>query len=233
MVTGLFKITEPRMVEAILPYGNLVPAIEIMMAVFLFFPKARFTGLVLAVSSHILILFFVSPLGTNYNSVVIPWNIAMIALAIVAFYKTRDRISLTRNGKFSWQLFPVCLLVGLMPVFNFFGYWDNSLSFLLYANKEERMFVAISDTEIPRLPPPLKKYLIVMNSVGGGKALDVHEWCMGELNVPVNHERRVFKHIAHFICSMRLQDRQFYFMLMKQKGKEIEQTNLACYDFID
>jgi hypothetical protein len=232
MVTKLFNITDPKLVEAILPFGYAVAFIEIVMAVFLYFPKTRLVGLVLAVGSHILILFFISPLGIGYNYIVVPWNLAMIAFVILGFYDTRDKIAFVAGRKFNWKLLPVLVFVWLMPVFNLFGYWDNNLSFQLYANKEQRLFVAISDGELPKVNNALSKYCLRINEIKDGVALDVNEWSIGELNVPLNHQRRLYKYVANVFCNMDIKQGEVFFLLLKQNGKKADIQAVSCQELM-
>ena len=61
------------------------PFVEIAIATLLWFPKLRRVALVLTVLTHTFALIFLGPLGHNYNWVIWPWNLAMIALVFGLF----------------------------------------------------------------------------------------------------------------------------------------------------
>jgi hypothetical protein len=58
----------------------VAPFIEIAIAIFLWAPRLRRLAIVATVILHGVSLILLSPLGHNYNWVVWPWNLAMIAL---------------------------------------------------------------------------------------------------------------------------------------------------------
>jgi hypothetical protein len=63
------------------------PFIEIAISLLLWFPKTRRIAFTLAILTHAFALLFLGPLGHNYNWVVWPWNLAMIALVLSQFAK--------------------------------------------------------------------------------------------------------------------------------------------------
>lgn len=65
------------------------PFIEIAIAVLLWFPRLRHIAFALAILTHTFALVFLGPWGHNYNWVVWPWNLAMIALVLGLFARGR------------------------------------------------------------------------------------------------------------------------------------------------
>lgn len=61
------------------------PFIEIGIGLLLWFPKIRRGAFALVILVHATALLFLGPLGHNYNWVVWPWNLAMIALVLGLF----------------------------------------------------------------------------------------------------------------------------------------------------
>jgi len=61
------------------------PFIEIAIAVLLWFPRLRRIAFALTILTHVFALVFLGPWGHNYNWVVWPWNLAMIALVFGLF----------------------------------------------------------------------------------------------------------------------------------------------------
>lgn len=61
------------------------PFIELAIGLLLWFPKLRRVAFVAVILTHAFALLFLGPLGHNYNWVVWPWNLAMIALVLGLF----------------------------------------------------------------------------------------------------------------------------------------------------
>jgi hypothetical protein len=64
------------------------PFIEIAIAVALWIPVLRRPALVMITALHVLAVLLLGPLGHDYNWVVWPWNLAMVALAWTLFTKS-------------------------------------------------------------------------------------------------------------------------------------------------
>ena len=61
------------------------PFIELSIGLLLWFPKLRRAAFIAVILTHAFALLFLGPLGHNYNWVVWPWNLAMIALVFGLF----------------------------------------------------------------------------------------------------------------------------------------------------
>lgn len=79
------------------------PFVEIAIAVLLWFPKLRRIALALIIATHSFALLFLGPLGHDYNWVVWPWNLAMLALALGLFSQHRlfaePHVAVVENSK--------------------------------------------------------------------------------------------------------------------------------------
>ncbi len=76
----------PAVVIDLLKLGvKAAPFIEIAIAVLLWFPRGRRVALGLVVLTHSFALVFLGPWGHDYNWVVWPWNLAMVALTFGLF----------------------------------------------------------------------------------------------------------------------------------------------------
>ena len=64
------------------------PFLEIAIAIGLWFTVSRRPALVAVIVMHLFAVLFLGPIGHNYNWVVWPWNLAMIALACTLFPRT-------------------------------------------------------------------------------------------------------------------------------------------------
>ena len=150
ILTNLFQIKNEKIINIIRYSGYLVPIIEVFIAVALTIPKLRTLGVLLVVSVHTFILVYLSPLGVDDNSIVYPWNIAMILLTALLFYKQKNDAASIIQGSIQMKLLSVLLivLVLILPLLNFINKWDSYLSFSLYSDKITLHYAAIENTQL-------------------------------------------------------------------------------------
>ncbi len=75
----------PAVIDLLKLSVKAAPFIEITIAIMLWFPRLRRAAFALTVLTHTFALVFLGPWGHNYNWVVWPWNLAMIALVLGLF----------------------------------------------------------------------------------------------------------------------------------------------------
>ncbi len=162
--------------------------------------RFRNLAVLAAIVMHLFILTKYGPFGYNYNTVVWPWNLAMIAFDVILFWKTDFSFAevLWRNP-FAFQK-AILVLVLIMPFFSFFGWWDSYPSWSLYSGNVDGANIFCSDAVAAKLPGYLQKYI---THIGSNKnRLDMRDWTMGELNVPGYPESRVYRLIAADVCRL-------------------------------
>jgi hypothetical protein len=100
-----------------------------------------------AILMHVFILFSIGPWGHDWNSVVWPWNVAMVVFTLILFWRAPDNPSLLAVLKPEGSAFRgiVLILFAFMPVLNFFGLWDSYLSASLYSGSPEEGYVYATD----------------------------------------------------------------------------------------
>lgn len=184
-----------KLLPAVFGFG--VPFLEMAIGIGLLIPRYRARALFGVVLMLIFVLFTLGPLGHNWNSVVWPWNIAHAFIAILLFYRTehfsiRD-IFFVRN----FLVHKIILLLFIvMPVFSFFGIWDSYPSYSLYSGN-----ITKAEIEWQNQNSALHEYSAYQSSLNGTSAvLRVNNWSMGELNVPVYPEARIYLSIFHQLC---------------------------------
>ena len=146
MILGNFLNLSPEIIKNIFVhyFGLLLPIIEIVAGFFLLILKNKKYPALVLMAMHLFILILIGPFGIDYNIVVWPWNVAMIALLYFLFLKNPIHFSL-RNIFHGAN--PVILVFwAILPLFNFVGYWDLYLSSALYSGKEIRMDICFSET---------------------------------------------------------------------------------------
>jgi len=132
--------------------------------------------------------------------VIWPWNVAMIALLFLLFWRTDfSFVNVLWNNPFAFQKV-LLLLVLIMPLFSFFGRWDSYLSWSLYSGNVDGANIFVGDTVAPKLPAYLQKYLKHLSD--NNNQLSIRNWSLGELNVPPYPETRIYREIGADVCRL-------------------------------
>lgn len=174
--------------------GYLLPAIESLAGLGLLFPKTKKVSAIILVAMHIFILLLIGPLGLHYNKIVWPWNVAMIIYLYFLFIKkntvpSQNIALLNISNKiilFCWSI---------LPALNFIGLWDNYLSWNIYSSTLPSMAICIKDSATST---QFHSYLNKKDSLqicDGNVLLNIQNWALKEMNVPVYPEERVYKKI--------------------------------------
>lgn len=230
IMNDLLGINDPALIETIKKIGYIIPGIEILSGLLLFTVKWRDIGVCFVLLSHLFIMFYISPLGVNDNSILYPWNIAMMIFVVLLFYKSENKIIIySHRERLRFAPVMVVLLVWILPVTNFLGYWDHYLSFSLYSDKPHNFFIAIEEGQVPKLDGRFNSYFVNYEGMTGGRVIDVNTWAMRELNVPFYPERRVFKKLCKTFCQLGIEDDKIFFLEFdKTMGSNV--TRFTCKD---
>ncbi|MEW6468913.1 MAG: hypothetical protein AB1458_08315 [Bacteroidota bacterium] len=165
---------------------------EICLAIGLLFAPARRFLLIPGILMHTYIILLMTPLGRDYNYVIIPWNLAMILFLLLLFSGKQEFTPRSILG--SVKSIPqriVFLLIWIMPSLSFFGKWDSYLSASLYSGNSDNGYLYITDELMPQLPQEIRR-LILPDTATKMNYLYINNWSMEELNVPGVPEKRVF-----------------------------------------
>ncbi len=204
--SGAFAILPERLVRA---SAFIVPLFECGLGVGLLSRRWRKAALAAGVAMHIVILAAIGPWGLHYNSVVWPWNVAMIAFLVILFapperVSTREILWTTRSfekrasDKLPFHKVAFALIL-LAPALRPFNLWDSYLSFALYSGNQDTANIYLNDATFERLPEAVQDH--VYEEGPNLNSLSIREWSFAELNVPPYSEPRVFRGIARWICS--------------------------------
>lgn len=210
--------------------GYIIPIIELSMGLALLVPKFRKVAMYTAIVTHIIILFYLSPIVLNHNSVVYPWNIAMIIFVYLLFDNTSEGFLITIREIRSdiLSLVPVAL-VWVFPLLNLFGYWDHYLSFSLYSDKPPKFYIAIENNEIHKINKRYKNYFVNIAGLQGGQIIDIDKWAYSELNVPFYPEERLFKKlISSKFCILNIQDDKLVFLELTSVNRKAHYRKFTC-----
>lgn len=167
---------------------------EMLIGLGLLFPRTRNAALWLCILLHCGILLRLGPLSYGWNTVIWPWNIAMILIAILLFRRT-PQISATdiaKPKKFFHR--SIVLLCGVAPALSFVDLWDFYPSFHLYSGDHQAAQLKLSEAALLRLPPRTNS--LVNKNEKGENLLHFEPWCEKTLNVPPYPAERVYRSIA-------------------------------------
>ncbi|GAA4055023.1 hypothetical protein [Flavobacterium chungnamense] len=194
MLKQFFGLENYQINNIIIHYlGLFIGLFEFFCGLGLLFSKFKKIAAVLLIAMHFFIIILLSPIGIAHNYVVLPWNCAMILFLWVIYF---SNINNTFNF---WVLVKgyhiiFFVLIGLMPIFNFFGLYDNYLSFKLYSGNLQKMYICVhNDKDASRY----KSYFLKdRKEINCQNIISISYWSLKEMNVLVNPEKRVFIKIA-------------------------------------
>lgn len=181
-------------IEIIIKYklfflGFIIPIIEVSLA--LFFNKNKKLISFLLIGMHLSILLFLGPFGIGYNSIVWIWNLAMISMLYILYIKPLgkfDKIFVFKN--IYWNI-----LWFVLPIFSFYGYWYQYLSFNLYSGKGNQMYFCVLNSEKNLKPYFDKNNYLCPNS----SQLNLQNWAMKEIKSAPSPEKEVNEKIKIFM----------------------------------
>jgi len=162
--------------------------------------------------------------GIRHNPIVLPWNIALILLGFLVFFKNDTPIAFS-----GWKNLALVFLVGIMPIFNLVNAWGDYLSWSLYSAKNKLFYVAIAEKHWAQFNY-LEPALINKGDSGTPYIVDVNKWSFQELNVPVNPEYRVFRGISKHFCQSDFPENELFFMVYEKPVNSQNLTRWSCRD---
>jgi len=206
-------------------FAIIVPLLELRIGVGLLTRSFRRSSMVLAILSHLFILACIGPFGHNWNSVVWPWNIAMILFVVILYSGyTGDSIASFLPFRKS-ILYPLAfILFGITPALSFFDLWDSYLSSSLYSENTGRAVMILSDSLKNRLPPDVRQY--VTKDQTNKNVLEIFPWSIAELNVPPYPEERIYRSIASRFLPL-VQKPNDLVLVLQEKPKPFSETRMV------
>lgn len=142
-------------------------------------------------------------LVSNWNKIVIPWNIAMLLL-IVGLHHTDTQQNIVKI--LSKKLIIICFILTVcLPFASFWGYWDNCLSWRLYSCKTPQLrWYATSVEELSKyvMPTLLNKYKIIQYDHSKKQYyIDLDVWLSAETHTLAYPEVRYINPTITQICN--------------------------------
>lgn len=208
----------PQLTAITLYLAILTPLIEIGIGISLLSKKLRNFGVIAATCMSIFVLAMIGPYGHNWNSIVWPWNITMIALVFTLFWNTKsiDIFTATSFKKYSVIHKVILILFSIMPFLSFFNMWDSYLSASLYSGTIKEAEITVSKKLQKKLPTELQKYTRQTTT----KHLfyfDVRAWSEESLGVPLYPELKSFETIFYYLCNYTVNTDDIFMTVYEKK----------------
>lgn len=128
-------------------FGLIFPFIEISIGFGLLFSLNKKSFASLAILTHLLILIAFSPFVLDTNHIVLPWNLLMIGYVwIMYFYQTDNHIP--KAFFIQKTNLVIVLFVIILPISNFFGWYNSYFSFNLYGGNTKQMVICNNNLEV-------------------------------------------------------------------------------------
>lgn len=210
---------------------------EIIIGVGFLIPRTRRASVLLALITHLIVLSVF--IATGRNSVVWPWNIAMMAMVVLLFWGSDESpfVYVLRNWRDSSAVHQlpraVVIICGLLPALSFPGWWGLYLSWSLYSGRTPIAVVHINENMRERLSTNASEKLFATSR--GELMLPFYEWSLSELNVPPYPEVRVYRQLARQMCLLA-DDKQRSELIVRERpalsdgSYKVTRTN--CLDLL-
>lgn len=229
-----FQIAVPWMIQpaaAWVPAGAVkvlgwligaAPAIEMFIAVGVWFSRSRPVALTAVVLVHLTSLILLGPLGHKHNLVIWPWNIFMPVMAVVLFWRCELR-PVWQPLRQSRVVSVVLLLFSVLPSLSYLGWWDSYLSFCLYSGGMAKADLFLSGPLYERLPLAIRAHAAPTPGpfnpqVQGPYVLVIQLWAEKELRAPPPPEPRVYRAVAREVAGYAAQADDLHLIIAPRRG---------------
>lgn len=138
--------------------GLIMPVIETLAGVLLLTVKNKKIPFYLLMAMHVLLLFMLGAAGISKNRIVLPWNVFMMLILALYYYRGSQGFSLQlvlRGPNLA-----ILLFWGILPSLHLAGYWDKKLSASMYSGTMKYMDVCVKN---PEALPEFKKVFTDQN----------------------------------------------------------------------
>lgn len=177
--------------------GYAMAVAELALGLGLIWQKTRQLAGYGIVALHLLILVFLVKM--QWNSVVIPWNIAMATMVWLLAKREQPFSETTLKTSKLYAQWAIPALFGwVCPALYFIGLWPHNLSWRLYSNTQpEATFFSGKNnmTQTVEMDQVWEKY-----AFDNKTKLLLDDWAYGALGVPMFATDRTFQQIGRYLC---------------------------------
>jgi hypothetical protein len=199
-IKPLGRFVSERQMDILIKGGKMIPYLEMFIGFGLLVKPLRFIAIPMVIIMHVSILILIGPLGNNYNMVVWPWNIVMIALSVFLFSGDHGERQFSPVHLFKMPVFYLVLaLFWVLPVMNLKNRWETYLSFSLYSGNNHNAKIILSDKAYEKLPYYIRHFV---RTEAESRILYPKLWCLAELKAPLYPEKRIFEKVTSHVISL-------------------------------
>jgi hypothetical protein len=171
--------------------GLALPLIEIATGLGLLFLKRKLVPAVILIGMHGFIIILLSGVGINYNSIVLPWNFAMVFF--LYFFYLKEPYQFAFRDMINKPNAIILLMWGIMPALSFIGYWDKMLSSSLYSGNAKHLDICIKSTKDAKQLRPYFSDSDKRNNCNGAAKISLSHWASAETGILPYPEEWYFK----------------------------------------
>lgn len=183
----------------------LFPLGELVIAVGLCLPLKRSLWLRravlgLLVTTHLLLIIILSPIGLSHQPGVLLWNAWFIAQGILLFGfppPEGETLPASKEDQAWWRELTEVMIeflvaaVILLPVLEWFGRFDHWPAWGLYAPRNSRATLFVHESMVKRLPADVAKYASGPSEHSGDwRQLQLNRWSLEKLGAPIYPQDR-------------------------------------------
>jgi hypothetical protein len=202
LVSPFVKLSDSSAIRHI---GGLIPFVEMGLGLSLLSARTRRGGVIAVLGMHGFLVVVLSPLALGWNSVVTPWNLAMMVLVPLLFWHSQAAAKEILAVRRAYWI-PLLIL----PVLSLCGIWDTNPSFALYSGNPMIASVALSRDATDKLHPSLK---VLAEPFGNLYRVRLDDWSMATMNVPGYPAERVLRKVAQSFCPLHVQQEDVILVL--------------------
>lgn len=224
-LVGIFEFTNQLKTFPALGYSMGI--FEVIIAALLLLPSSRRVAVILGMLLHLVILILLVTDG--WNSVVYPWNAAMIFLLYILFWKTKSTPYIfCIDRRPNWL---VGGLFGVLPFFYLFQAIPSWMALSLYSGTTMECDLVIKKTGIEHcIPLSLKKEVL---DYGDKWLLSLDTWGMHNLNIPPLASDATYKEVGRQFCECAIEYEGYIVLYYPQKWENMDKrVVLTCEELL-
>ena len=183
------------------------PLAEISVVIALTVPRLRRVGVAATVLLHLVLLFVLGPMGLQHQPGVLIWNGFFIAQALLLFSGSQrseiadEEPNADERTRHRWAPTCVVLAVVVLPLLEPIGWFDHWPAWGLYSPRNSRAIVEVHQAGLRKLPPELHRHLSSTDSDTMWVKLNIDDWSLASLSVPIYPQNRFQLGVAEAIAT--------------------------------
>jgi len=188
-----------KMEPYILEGGFIFASLNIITGIALLFEKSRNIAVYAAITIQLVLFYALSPMGNDWNHVILPYNIAMAFFSFILFYNSKFEIKNIFWSKKFYYHQAILIFFTILPLLSIAGLYDRMQSFNIYSGKAWYAKIYVTEKLVDKLPDGVKRY--VYRPADGDPYIETTYWSIDALEVSPYSEKRVYNHMYTYICS--------------------------------